>query len=147
MKREQTLHRLIAALSALPGGESAVRLARRARAGGLRLGAESVPPGHFYSVIPSAEDLRRAEVAGAVNEPPLGVDLNIAEQVRLLQTWLSLREDVPFYSPQRRVRFDIENGSFSYDDAPVLSYMLRTILSTGYRDRLWKLLRLHARRL
>jgi hypothetical protein len=38
-----------------------------------------------------------------------------------------MREDTPFYSSEKRIRFDIENDAFSYDDAPILHYFMRKL--------------------
>jgi hypothetical protein len=76
-------------------------------------------------VIPSELDLRRANIVS--DETPAGVRLNVESQLALLETWASLPDEEPFYSAERRIRFDIDNNSFSYDDAPVLAYMLRSL--------------------
>jgi len=88
--------------------------------------AGQVPPGHYYSPIPSLADIqkRRAEIFSKHTDLK-GIDLNTREQVELLTAFARLKEDVPFYAETRRIRFNIDNGAFSYDDAPVLHYMLR----------------------
>ena len=87
---------------------------------------ESYPPGHFYSVVPSATEIERR--AGAIFSRPTvipGIDLRAKEQIGLLKELVSFRDEVSFWAPERRIRFDIENDTFSWDDAPVLHAMLR----------------------
>jgi hypothetical protein len=58
---------------------------------------------------------------------PEGILLHGDEQLQLLRRFAALKEDLPFYEAPGARRFTIENDSFSYDDAPVLAYMLRII--------------------
>jgi len=89
---------------------------------------ESFPPGHFYSVVPSlAEVTERAPAIFAKSAELHGIGLNLAGQIRLLREFAAMAETPPFYSPERRRRFNIENNSFSYDDAPILHYMIRRL--------------------
>lgn len=89
---------------------------------------ERFPPGHFYSVIPSLSDLaQRAPAIFSKATGLRGIDLNIEEQLQVLRDFRSLAETPPFYSPERGGRLNIENDSFSYDDAPVLHYMMRRL--------------------
>lgn len=89
---------------------------------------ERYPPGHFYSVVPSLSELSR-HAASIFARPAAvsAVNLNSAAQIRILREIAALMEDPPFYAKGRATRFDIDNDSFSYDDAPVLHAMLRRI--------------------
>lgn len=89
---------------------------------------EFFPPGHFHSVIPSLSEV--TERASAIFSKTIDVhdiELNTKEQIRILKDFNSMEEKPPFYSQERRIRFNIENGSFSYDDAPILHYMIRRL--------------------
>lgn len=99
------------------------------RAGLRQSRPEAFAPGHFHSVLPSSSDLQRARNASwpvRANLP--GIDLNVDEQLGLVEDLAALaKADEPFWSNSRRKRFVIQNNSFSYDDAPVLHYMLRKL--------------------
>lgn len=89
---------------------------------------ESFPPGHFYSVIPSLPEV--AERASAIFSKTAcihAIELNTEEQIQTLKDFNTIEEKPPFYSQERRRRFNIENNSFSYDDAPILHYMMRRL--------------------
>jgi len=58
---------------------------------------------------------------------PEGIDLNYKEQVEKLEIFSRMHEETPFYDESRNIRFDINNNSFSYDDAPILHYMMRAV--------------------
>ncbi|MDH4187025.1 MAG: class I SAM-dependent methyltransferase [Nitrospira sp.] len=89
---------------------------------------ECFPPGHFYSVIPSLSEVTaRAASIFSKKAAIRAVKLNAEAQIQLLREFSEMGEPVPFYSPEKRIRFDIENNSFSYDDAPILHYMLRRL--------------------
>jgi Methyltransferase domain len=85
-----------------------------------------VPPGHYYSPIPSAADID--SLARRVNRIDLvpGVDLREADQLTLLENLAVFYSSMPFTdagSPGLRYRFD--NPSYSYADAIFLYAMLR----------------------
>ena len=86
------------------------------------------PPGHFYSTIPSLSEIkeRRSEIF-CKEVDVKGIDLNEKEQIEKLKSFSRMHEDVPFYSEEKRIRFNIENDSFSYDDAPILHFMMRLL--------------------
>ena len=90
--------------------------------------SEDSLPGDYYSVIPSAVDLKKykhkifSKKAGVYP-----VELNTESQIITLNAFRDMKEESPFYSQEKRARFDIENLSFSYDDAPILHYMMRMI--------------------
>jgi predicted O-methyltransferase YrrM len=97
-----------------------------------RLHAEPVPPaafappGHYYSPIPSAEDIEESGRRVTRVEPLPGIDLNEREQFTLLDELVKFYPSMPFTdegSPGLRYRF--ENPSYSYADAIFLHAMLR----------------------
>jgi predicted O-methyltransferase YrrM len=92
------------------------------------LNAERVPPGHYYSAVPDLKELldNRTAIFGRTGTPE-GIVMHGDDQIGLLRQFAGIREEVPFYESPGPRRFTIENNSFSFDDAPVLAYMLRTI--------------------
>ncbi len=89
-----------------------------------------VPPGHFYSPIPSVGDVDRYRDAST--EPPpddlTAIDLRVDAQVRLFESWSAMLAEQPF-SDERdpATRYWFENPSFSYGDALALYCMLREL--------------------
>jgi hypothetical protein len=86
-----------------------------------------MPPGHFYSPIPSLRDLQasRGTIFENTREIP-GVDLNEGGQLALLDRFRPWYGDQPFTAeriPGRRYYF--ENPNYSYADAMVLYFMMR----------------------
>ena len=88
--------------------------------------AQFVPPGHFYSPIPSTEDIdafsRRALDAASLP----GIALDEAGQLALLEQLAGFYQSMPFSwqgGPGFRYRFD--NPSYSYADGILLYSMLR----------------------
>jgi hypothetical protein len=87
-----------------------------------------VSPGHFYSPVPSADDLARAVGAAASSAPMLGIDMREAEQLAFLERLSLYYPDVRF--PEHNVgstRFAFNNPSYSWCDAIVLFCMLREL--------------------
>jgi hypothetical protein len=83
--------------------------------------------GHYYSPLPSMKDTEHRKKSIYDKRTPEGIDLNHKEQVEKLELFSKMNEDIPFYDESRRIRFDINNNSFSYDDAPILHYMMRAL--------------------
>jgi len=86
------------------------------------------PPGHFYSPIPSLDEVRRDEqqIYGSANDNVPGVELYESEQLRLLEQFLPYYKEMPF-QPQKveGLRYYFENPSYSYCDAIFLYCMIR----------------------
>jgi hypothetical protein len=83
-----------------------------------------VPPGHYYSPIPSLADIE--ERARSLGDPLAGIDLNEAGQLAILEELAKFYPSMPFTdhgSPGLRYRF--RNESYSYADAIFLHTMLR----------------------
>ncbi|CAN5284679.1 class I SAM-dependent methyltransferase [soil metagenome] len=89
---------------------------------------EKYESGHFYSVIPSKEYIRsKRDIIFSKKDELQGIDINKEEQVQVLKNFLSLAEEVPFYAEAKKIRFNVNNVTFTYDDAPILHYFMRTI--------------------
>jgi hypothetical protein len=86
-----------------------------------------MPPGHFYSPIPSIPDVKLNEHEIFECPPAIrGVDLNETGQLELLRQLAVFYPDQPFAPeaiPGRRYLF--ENPNYSYNDAIVLYCMMR----------------------
>lgn len=85
-------------------------------------------PGHFYSPIPSIDEIRAREVELFGPPPPSlpGIDLRADQQAALVRELARFYADLPFprtQSPQSRYWF--ENWAYSYADAIFLYSMLR----------------------
>jgi predicted O-methyltransferase YrrM len=93
------------------------------RENGFKLGH---PPGHFYSPIPSAADLRRAYGRKKILAELAGIDLREDSQLSLIAELGAMDSEVPFgdYS-QPGLRYWFTNGFFGRGDAVLLYAMLR----------------------
>ncbi|HEY8548788.1 MAG TPA: class I SAM-dependent methyltransferase [Vicinamibacterales bacterium] len=86
------------------------------------------PPGHYYSPIPSRDDVARfaAERFAQTPEALVGIDLNVEGQLELLRTLGPLTHDLPFTDdPGGATRYWWDNDGFAPGDATVLAAMLR----------------------
>lgn len=88
-----------------------------------------VPPGHFYSPIPSpaesARHLDRLDADGIPDHLP-GIDLDRAAMVSLWQQLVPLMVEAPFPDdPTVGFRYAFNNGAYSFGDASVLHAMIR----------------------
>jgi len=87
-----------------------------------------VAPGHFYSPIPSVEDIDRAIAARQPSDPLLGIDLREEEQMQLLQRLARFYPEIPFASDRSKgLRFAFDNPSYSWCDAIILFCMIRDL--------------------
>lgn len=86
-----------------------------------------VPPGHFYSPIPSTDEVRARETEIFAAPPSLpAIELNAAAQLALLESLERYYADVPFPRTQSvETRYWYENWAYSYGDAILLYAMLR----------------------
>lgn len=88
------------------------------------------PPGHFYSPIPSLDEIRRREstIFRARGAPLAGIRLNEHEQLRFADRLAEYYGDQPFRSERTADRrYYFENDSFHYCDAIVWHAMLRLL--------------------
>ena len=87
-----------------------------------------VPPGHFYSPIPSLEEIKRDEAKIFGSFPPNinGLELHEAEQLKLLNEFVAYYKEMPF-QPEKNgeLRYYFENPAYSYSDAIFLHCMIR----------------------
>jgi len=89
---------------------------------------ERFPPGHYYSSIPSVPIDSRSESNMILSkyEHLKDININSKKQFMLLEKLVELSKSPPLFSDEKK-RFDFENDYFSYDDAPILSLMMRHI--------------------
>jgi hypothetical protein len=86
------------------------------------------PPGHFYSPIPSIEEVkqREEEIFDKIPEEIPDVDLNVEKQLELLNEFKKYYKEQPFgFRKRDGLRFYFENPTFSYYDAVILYCMIR----------------------
>ena len=89
-----------------------------------------VPPGHFYSPIPSLDEIRRDEsqIFGSVPRNILGLELYESEQLDLLEQFVAYYEEMPFQAHKiEGLRYYFENPAYSYSDAILLYCMIRSL--------------------
>jgi predicted O-methyltransferase YrrM len=85
-----------------------------------------VPPGHFYSPLPSKAEALEAFDRGGFGPPFPGIDLNEAGQFERLERFADWYPEQPF--PEHPVsgrRFHLDNPSYGHYDAIMLYGMLR----------------------
>src|SRR6185369_3073172 len=84
------------------------------------------PPGHFYSPLPSPEEIAEVFDRGRFGPPFPSVDLNEAEQWARLERFVGYYPEQPFpEQPTAGRRFHLNNGSYGPYDAIMLYGMLR----------------------
>ncbi|HXM46518.1 MAG TPA: YfhO family protein [Pyrinomonadaceae bacterium] len=90
-------------------------------------GNSFVPPGHFYSPIPSRDEVRRDEKKiFNIPEEVAGVDLNLQEQLLTLAALADYYKELPFHAEKAAgLRYWFENSMYSYSDAICLYAMIR----------------------
>jgi len=92
----------------------------------LRRQSEVYPRGHFYSPLPSPEEVADAFARGGFGPPFAGVDLNEAEQLALLEKFAAYYPEQPFpEEPAPGRRFHLNNPSYGHYDGIMLYGMLR----------------------
>jgi len=88
-----------------------------------------VPNGHFYSPVFSIEDVknRQNEIWKNVeNDGINGVELRTEEQKKLVQELAKHYLELPFTSEkQNNIRYQLENGYYSFTDGIILYSMIR----------------------
>src|SRR5688500_8347683 len=86
---------------------------------------EGWAPGHFYSPVPSLDDVRRreAEIFAIPREVP-GVDLNEPGQLALVRALAERYPSIPHVSGRRPVRYTADNPNFALADAITLYAMI-----------------------
>lgn len=90
-----------------------------------------VPPGHFYSPIPSLSQVRASEkIIWPENIPKdlPGVDINISEQLKFFNEFKPFYGEISFPATQSNSsRYYYQNNMFSFSDAFFLYCMIRKV--------------------
>ncbi len=89
-----------------------------------------VPAGHFYSPIPSIEQisLNEARIFGSPERKLPAIELNEEQQILLLSQFKPYYGEQPFQAKKKQgVRYFAENPNFPYSDAIFLYCMIRHI--------------------
>lgn len=90
--------------------------------------ARFFPPGHFYSPLPSREEVAEAFARGGFGPPFPAIDLNEAGQVARLERYAAWYPEQPFPEKQTKgARFYLENPSYGHYDAIMLYSVLREV--------------------
>ncbi|MEM8805754.1 MAG: DUF4214 domain-containing protein [Cyanobacteria bacterium P01_G01_bin.38] len=92
-----------------------------------RVNREFVPSGHFYSCVPSEDDIAYAKsVIDFSLKGIAGIQLNEAEQLALLETFKTFYQTLPFQSGKsEKFRFHYDNPAYSYPDSIFLHCFIR----------------------
>ncbi len=94
----------------------------------LKKNLRFVPPGHFYSPIPSLDEIQRdeAKIFGSIPSNISGVQLDEEEQLKILNAFVGYYKEMPFQPQQHEgLRYYYENPAYSYSDAILLHCMIR----------------------
>jgi len=86
------------------------------------------PPGHFYSPIPSLDEVRDDEqrIFKFPSEGPAGIELDSGKQLKLLESMLGFYDELPFTAEkQDGLRYYYDNPAFGHFDAILLYCMIR----------------------
>lgn len=84
------------------------------------------PPGHFYSPLPSREEVADAFARGGFGPPFPAIELNDAGQGERLERFAAYYAEQPFpEQPAEGRRFHLANPSYGHFDAIMLYCMLR----------------------
>lgn len=87
-----------------------------------------VLPGHFYSPIPCIDEVAKdeARIFGRFSKDFPGVELNEADQLRLLHDFVPFYREMPFQAYKTEgLRYYFENPAYSYSDGVFLHCMIR----------------------
>jgi hypothetical protein len=94
----------------------------------LKSRVQFAPPGHFYSPIPSLDEIRRDEskIFGSNPRNIEGLELHEAEQLQLLNELAAYYDAMPFQAQKvEGLRYYFENPAYSYSDAILLYCRIR----------------------
>jgi len=86
------------------------------------------PPGHFYSPIPSPQDINEGTRLPVLDRtrPALGIDYNLDAQKKLVERLSVVYEGIPFGpTSQEGLRYYFENDFYGYADGVILYCMMR----------------------
>ena len=119
---------LLARLAALGRGGFLAELLAGEQHRALITPPKFVPPGHFYSPIPSDEEIAAHAEFDWGAEALAGIDLRAEAQLELLERFAAGYADIPFTAqPTDGLRYHYENPNYSYADAIFLVSMLREL--------------------
>lgn len=88
---------------------------------------QAVLPGHYYSPLPNLTEIQQDEnrIFHSYNKEILGIDLNEAEQIRLLEEFIAYYKKQPFSAEKKHgLRYYFENSMYLYSDAIFLFCMM-----------------------
>ena len=87
----------------------------------------SMPTGHFYSPVPSLDEIKQDEERiFDIPSELAAIDLNVDEQLKLLATFAEYYKELPFRADKTPgLRYFFENTMYSYSDAICLYSMIR----------------------
>jgi len=92
-----------------------------------------VPPGHFFSPIPSLDEIRKEE-SSIFGKPPdtlPGIDLNVDAQLTLFEELSRFYPEMPFEAERSpKFRYYFENEAYTYGDGIILYSMIRHLKPT-----------------
>ena len=94
----------------------------------LRALIRFVPPGHFFSPIPSLKEIRRNEsrIFESIPRDIISVELHELEQLTLLNEIAHYYKEMPFQSHKvEGLSYYFENPAYSYSDAIIFHCMIR----------------------
>jgi len=86
------------------------------------------PPGHFYSPLPSYDDVisHGGEFFANAKQDLYGINLNVDTQLQLLEQFQSYYNDLPFHDEKtKELRYYYKNDFYSYGDAIILYSFIR----------------------
>lgn len=87
------------------------------------------PPGHYYSVINSVDELKKREKQiwkKQKIDKIEGLNLNVDDQIFLLKELSKYYQEIPFRpEKQNQLRYYFENDFYSYTDAIILHTLIR----------------------
>ena len=99
---------------------------------------EFVPPGHFYSAVPSAAT--RQSYADAVKpriKTLLDIEINREEQIRVLEGLPCFYKSCPFpHDKDAQWRYFYNNSAYSYGDGMTLQAFAPLLSDPRYRNRI-----------
>jgi predicted O-methyltransferase YrrM len=85
-----------------------------------------VPPGHYYSPIPSEDDIERWSKNRHRASENRGLDLKMEAQMELVASLARDYGEIPFKpQPVENLRYHFDNGFFDYADAIFLHLIIR----------------------
>lgn len=87
------------------------------------------PAGHFYSPIVLIKEIkkRESEIWNKTNDDSIvGIDLRTDEQIKLIESFSKFYAEMPFKAnKQINIRYQFENGYYSYTDGIILYSVIR----------------------